>query len=343
MNQILFRADGNAQIGLGHVMRCLALADMLKGDFSMRFALVEPTQEVTALIESAGLSIVSLSETSSQTDFLDQINPDEIVVLDGYDFDEVFQQSVRDRAKKLVFIDDLADGHQVADALINHAGGIIETDYDAGTYTKFCLGPHYALLRPEFLNPEGFGEPPLDGPIFVSLGGADPHNTSLTVLEAIRQVDATLAVHIVLGPFHPNRPIIEAFKNQLPNMTTLQNLSASQMVSELQRCSLAITACSTISYEVCAVNRPLIAIVTADNQSRLARFLSEEKLALSVNFPTLLTRLTPVLGLDQLVKLAIQSFQFSPEIVADSLINQRRFFDSKSPGRLRALFRQLSA
>ena len=110
------------------------------------------------------------------------------------------------------------------------------------------------------------------------------------------------------------------------------------MVAELKNCSLAITACSTIAYEVCAINRPLIAVVTADNQARLAQFLSEEKLALSVNFPTLLTRLTPVLALDQMLKLAIQCFQFSPETVADSLVNQRRFFDGRSPERFRRLF-----
>ncbi|QMW00697.1 UDP-2,4-diacetamido-2,4,6-trideoxy-beta-L-altropyranose hydrolase [Spirosoma foliorum] len=343
MNRILFRADGNAQIGLGHVMRCLALADMLTGEFSMRFSIVEPTSEVSALIENAGLSVNPLPLSTQQADFLDQIQSDDIVVLDGYAFDESFQKAVQSRAKKLVFIDDLVAGHQVADVVINHAGGVATTDYDASSDTQFCLGPHYALLRPEFLQPEGFGEAPTAGPIFVSLGGADPQNTSLTVLEAIQQVDVTLPVHIVLGPFHPNRQAIEDARNKLPNLTILQNLSAPQMVSELQQCSLAITACSTISYEVCAINRPLIAIVTADNQARLAQFLSEEKLALSVNFPTLLTRMKPVLALDQLLKFAIQSFQFSPENTVETLANQRRFFDGRSPERFRTLFRQLSA
>ncbi|MVM30989.1 UDP-2,4-diacetamido-2,4,6-trideoxy-beta-L-altropyranose hydrolase [Spirosoma sp. HMF4905] len=343
LQSILFRADGNAQIGLGHVMRCLALANMLKGEFSMRFAIVEPTPEVRQLLESAGLSISSLAASTQQADFLIQIEPTEIVVLDGYSFDKTFQQSVRSRAKKLVFIDDLVTGQQAANVVINHAGGVSVADYDTSPDTQFCLGPHYALLRPEFLRSECFGETPIDGPIFVSLGGADPHNTSLTVLEAIRQVDTTLPVHIVLGPFHPNRSAIEAFQSQLPNLTILQNLSASQMGNELRYCSLAITACSTISYEVCAINRPLIAVVTADNQARLAQFLLEEKLALSVNFPTLLTRLTPVLALDQLLKFSIQSFQFSPENIAETLVNQRRFFDGHSPERFRALFQQLSA
>ncbi|GAB3993558.1 UDP-2,4-diacetamido-2,4,6-trideoxy-beta-L-altropyranose hydrolase [Spirosoma daeguense] len=343
MNQLCFRADGNAQIGMGHVMRCLALADMLKSDFSMRFAIIEPNPEVISLIEKSGLSVCKLSATDSENVFLEQIHSDDIVVLDGYSFAESFQLDVRNRAKKLVYIDDLLASRQVADVVINHAGGISEQDYEKESYMQLYLGPHYALLRPEFFRTEGFGTPPDDGYVFVSLGGADPQNVSLTVLEAIEKANADLPVHLVLGPFHPNRPAIEAFQRQLPNLRILQNLSASQMVDELQNCRLAITSCSTISYEVCAVNRPLIGIVTANNQDRLAQFLSEEKLALSVNFPTLLTRLTPVLALDQMLKLAIQSFEFSPEITAETVTNQQRFFDGRSPQRFRDLFQKLSA
>ncbi|GAB3642738.1 UDP-2,4-diacetamido-2,4,6-trideoxy-beta-L-altropyranose hydrolase [Spirosoma arcticum] len=335
MKNLIFRADGNPQIGMGHVMRCLALAQMLGGAF--RFAIVQPAPEVVQLIEEANGTVVPLVTTDS-ADFLAATTPDDVVVLDGYTFGEMAQRSVRERVAKLVFIDDLMIGHQVADVVINHAGGITETDYDADPYTVFCLGPHYALLRPEFLRPDSFGAAPADGPIFVNLGGADPHNTSLTVLKAIRQSDATRPVHIVLGPFHPNWAAIEAFQSQLPNLTLLQNLSAAAMVAELQQCSLAITACSTIAYEVCAVNRPLIAIVTADNQDRLAQFLSEEKLALSVNFPKLLSQLTPSIGLDTALRLSIQSAEFSPDAVMNTLANQRRLFDGRSPERFRTLF-----
>lgn len=343
MAQLIFRADGNAQIGMGHVMRCLALADMLNGLFPMKLAITDPAADVQTLIEAAGLTVIALPDSADKAAFWGALHPDDIVVLDGYSFDETFQRAVRARTRKLVFIDDLGTGHQVADVVINHAGGVSADQYKAEDHTQFCLGPHYALLRPEFLRPEEFGPPPATGPIFVNLGGSDLQNTSLTVLEAIRQVDANVPVHIVLGPFHPDRATIEAFKRNLPNLTVSQNLSAGQMAAALTQCSLTITACSTIAYEVCAVNRPLIAVVTADNQDRLAQFLSEEKLALSVNFPTLLARSTPVIALDKMLRLSIQSFQFSPETVDESLANQRRYFDGRSPERFRALFQELSA
>ncbi|MDB5242443.1 MAG: pseG [Spirosoma sp.] len=341
MSHLIFRADGNAQIGMGHVMRSLALAKMLGDTF--QFAIVKPAPAVVRLIEDAGGMVVPLA-TDDVAKFLQVLKPGNVAVLDGYAFGETYQRAVREQTAKLVFIDDLVVGHQLADVVINHAGNVTESDYDAEPYTQFCLGPHYALLRPEFLKAQT-STPPNDeihpGPVFVSLGGADRHNTSLTVLEALQQVDASAIIRIVLGPFHPDQAAIEAFRQQLPNLTILHNLSAAQMVSELGQCSLAITACSTVAYEVCAINRPLIAIVTAENQDRIAQFLSDEKLALSVNFPTLLTRLTPVISLENMLKLAIQGFQFSPDETIVTLANQRRFFDGRSPERLRTLFNTL--
>lgn len=342
MTKLLFRADGNAQIGLGHVMRCLALADMLKSESSIRFALVEPAAEICSLLIQNDIAVIDLTDSDSRTEFLSLIEPDDIVVLDGYSFDTAFQDEIRSQARKLVYIDDLNRAYQVADVVINHAGGITQADYKSAPYTQFFLGPYYALLRPEFLRTGDAIDAPADGPIFVSMGGGDLFNTSLQVLEAIRETSITSPTRVVLGPFHPDRAAIEAFRNQFPNLTILQNLTAKQMAEELQQCSLAITACSTIAYEVCAINRPLIAVVTADNQAGLAQFLSAEKLAISVNFPKLLSRLRPSMELETALKLDIMLFQLSSDTVTETLANQRRFFDGRSPERFRTLFRKLS-
>ena len=43
MQKIYFRADAGAEIGYGHFIRTLALADMLKDDFSCVFVTQAPT------------------------------------------------------------------------------------------------------------------------------------------------------------------------------------------------------------------------------------------------------------------------------------------------------------
>ncbi len=319
-------------------MRCLALVNMLGPSFDRHMAIIEPDPVVQSMLEQAGVRVIDLPETTAEADLLTFLNEQDQVVLDGYSFDSTYQQTIKARVKRLYFIDDLLDGHQTADVIINHAGNVTPADYDAAPNTTFCLGPLYALLRLPFLNPEGFGPTPIDGPYFVNLGGADPANYSLTVVQAIHDLNPKQAIRLVLGPLYAHRVNIDTLQASLPNLTVLQNLDAGQMVAELTQCSLAITACSTISYEVCAVNRPLIGILTADNQDRIARFLSDEKLALSVHFPQLLNRMEPAISLEKMLKLAIQSMQFTPEQIDESLANQRRYFDGRSPDRFRALF-----
>ncbi|MCY7357118.1 MAG: UDP-2,4-diacetamido-2,4,6-trideoxy-beta-L-altropyranose hydrolase [Rudanella sp.] len=331
---VLFRADGNPQIGLGHVMRCLALAEMLGPTYNRRFAIVQPAPAVVKLIEEKGVETVWLATSD---DLFAVVNSDEVVVLDGYAFDNQYQLICRDMARALVYIDDLVTGHQVADVVVNHAGGLTEYDYKSEPYTQFLLGPRYALLRPPFFTPKTLI--PLEGPIFVSLGGADPSNTTLQVLEGLLVYFGLLKqewrVHVVVGPMQQNRPTIEALQSSFKHLKILSNLTAEQMVGELIKCQLAITACSTVAYEVCSVGRPLIAIQTADNQEKLARFMRHNELTSTIiqtNGSTDQITVALHFGLERayahLRKKAVQ--------------NQRRFFDGQSPERFRALFNRLT-
>jgi len=330
---VLFRADGNPQIGLGHVMRCLALAEMLGPTYNRRFAIVQPAPAVVKLIEEKGVETVWLANSD---DLFTVVNSDEVLVLDGYAFDNQYQLICRDMARALVYIDDLVTGHQVADVVINHAGGLTANDFQAEPYTQFFLGPLYAMLRPAFFAPKT--PIPLEGPIFVSLGGADPSNTTLQVLEGLLVCFGLLKqewrVHVVVGPMQQNRPAIEALQPQFKHLHLLSNLTGEQMVAELTKCQLAITACSTVAYEVCSIGRPLIAIQTADNQTGLATFLTEKSLA-------------EVLPASASVHDMAHAFHqgLCRDILGYwSLLvkNQRRFFDGQSPERFRALFNRLT-
>ncbi|TAE31647.1 MAG: UDP-2,4-diacetamido-2,4,6-trideoxy-beta-L-altropyranose hydrolase [Cytophagales bacterium] len=334
---VLFRADGNAQIGLGHVMRCLALAEMLGPDYARRFAVVQPAPAVAQLIEEKGVIIISI-QTDEATEFLNLIDSTDVVVLDGYSFDTDFQRAVRARAKALVYIDDLVTGHQVADVVVNHAGGVTEYDYRSEPYTQFLLGPHYALLRLPFFTPKT--PVPQEGPIFVSLGGADPGDTTLRVLRGLANCFRTLKqewrVHVVVGPVQQNRQAIEAMQTDFKHLKILSSLTAEQMATELLKCQLAITACSTVAYEVCSVGRPLIAIQTAENQKRLASFLRQNELIfITLTGDELLSQFVSAFH----VGLTSNQAGFRTRFVQ----NQRRFFDGQSPERFRALFNRLTA
>ena len=86
--KIIFRADGNSQIGLGHVMRCLALGEMLKNNFDLFFAIQEPSLPIIQLLENESFKIAELPKTLDfkvdSENLMLLLDGSEIVVLDGY-------------------------------------------------------------------------------------------------------------------------------------------------------------------------------------------------------------------------------------------------------------------
>ncbi len=322
MKKILFRADGNAQIGLGHVMRCLALAEMIGPDYDRQFAIAQPTPDITRLIEKTGVTILALP-TADTVDFLPFIQPDDVLVLDSYTAIETDQRAMRERARSLVVIDDLVTGRQVADILINHAGDLKISDYDCEPYTQLGLGPKYALVNPAFVSRP---QPKPDAPVFINLGGADPLNlTRELVVGLLEQSEHRLTV--VLGAANPYRDTFADLPTD--RVKLMAKLSAKQMARAISGCRVAVVACSTIAYEICTVGRSFVAIQHADNQLPLASFLKNHRLALEV--------MTYPINIGQLLT-TLEKGRFTT-----SVFNQRLFFDGKAPDRFRALFAELTA
>src|ERR1017187_543988 len=98
-NKIVFRVDANAKIGLGHLSRCMAVAEMVMDEFEVSIVLQDPPDYVLDKCRELFKTIIILSETSDyKNDFIDfsrDLDGSEIVVLDGISFDTDYQKSVK--------------------------------------------------------------------------------------------------------------------------------------------------------------------------------------------------------------------------------------------------------
>lgn len=151
--KIIFRADSGPNIGMGHFIRTLAIAEMLKDDFYCVYATQSPNQYQIEEIEKICHSYIFLppNDTHFKT-FLNLLEGNEIVVLDNYFFNTEYQIAIKEKGCKLVCIDDLHDKVFVSDLIINHSPYITPNHYKAQIYTKFALGLEYIMIRSEFLN-----------------------------------------------------------------------------------------------------------------------------------------------------------------------------------------------
>jgi len=275
-NKIFIRVDGGEKIGLGHIMRCIAIGYMLKTDFEIHFVSRQGNEATKLEIKQAGFSY---SEIHSEDEFFEMLSGNEIVILDNYFFDVAYQQAVKAKGSKLVCIDDIGDRYFVADAVINHGGGITKKDYAVAAYTLLYLGPEYRLLRKQFQEYKRIA-PERNENIFLCLGGADPENVTLDILEQLSANFDNKNVFCVIGSANNNYEKLKNFSDGSSlKVQLLQNLDADQMVHYMSICSTAITSASTTAYEYLTIGGELYVIKTADNQKKLFEYLIASSLA----------------------------------------------------------------
>ena len=261
--KIYFRADADANIGYGHFVRTLALADMLKDDFDCTFYIVSPSDFMVKELENV-CSYVVLEEETKFQDFVASLSGKETVVLDNYFFTPDYQLEIKNKGCRLVCVDDMHDRHYYADIVINHATGLKRDDFDLEPYTQLCTGLNWSLLRKEFLNSTSrISEHNKD--IFICFGGSDFCNITTKVLEAISLDNYDCTIHVVLGDANTQRQgLIEKYNGT--NVKFYSSLTAQQMIDVMNICKIGILPASGLLWESLYVGLPSIYGYYVDNQ-----------------------------------------------------------------------------
>ena len=339
MRNVIIRADGGSSIGMGHVVRCLALAEMLKNEFEIKFAIQEPSDIALNLIKETTNNIIVLPATDNYqqdvSNFIHYVTDKDIVVIDGYNFTTEYQQTLKNKGCKLVAIDDLHAWHQLADVIINHASGIQENDYSAEKHTQFCLGLNYVLLRPEFLNAKKSTRKIIQlKKVFISMGAADIGNNTKKITEALLFIDSIQEINLMVSGINPHIKDIERLMLISNKVKTHYNLSAKELSVLLNKCDVAICPASSIALESCAIGIGLISGYTAENQLGNLNGLIKHKTL--INFDNI-----NQLSIKEIIQKMERLIPY-PSVFNELIENQKRMIDGKSPERLLNIFKSLN-
>ena len=258
--KIYFRADAGPEIGYGHYIRSLALADMLKQDFDCMMFTQAPTDYQLREAKEV-CPVVSLPNDETKFDkFLDYLHGDEIIVLDNYFFTTDYQRAIKTKGCKLVCIDDMHDKHYVADIVINH-GCDDPSLFDKEYYTRLCLGFDYALLRRPFLENHTIVERQ-KGSVVVCFGGSDPHDLTRKYAEHLIMSRGVEHIIAVVGDGYQYRDVL----SNIPNVEVRSRLSASEMANLFCNAEAVVCSASTTAYETLACGARVYAGWYVDNQ-----------------------------------------------------------------------------
>lgn len=270
--KVYLRADASAEIGYGHFIRSLALADMLKDDFDCTFFTISPSNYQMAEMNKV-CNFVSLKEETKFKDFINLLSGNEIVVLDNYFFTTEYQREIKNKGCSLVCVDDMHDKHYVADIVINH----VLTDeklFSVESYTKLALGLNYALLRKPFLQPLYNNKE--KGHWFVSFGGTDYDNMTAKFVELLNSSPKIKSITVVVGDSYKYHDTLEQFNK----IEIKKNLSANEMQQEMCRAQYAVLPSSSVCIEAIACGCKIASGFFVENQRHYADFFQSQRYVL---------------------------------------------------------------
>jgi UDP-2,4-diacetamido-2,4,6-trideoxy-beta-L-altropyranose hydrolase len=275
--ELVVRADAGPDIGAGHLLRCLALAQACRSAGGDAIFIADAGAHAER-IKAERFRHVPVARDAGIEPALELLSAHTGAwcVLDGYDFTSDDQRRLRNAARGLLVIDDIAhlDRYE-ADVVLNQNLGAENLSYACASQTRLLLGPRYVLLRREFLAKER-SPPQADARhVLVTLGGGEQWHALEAVLEAVALLaDETLDV-AVTAPAGVGAPEREH---------AVEFVTGAAMPELLAWADVAVSAAGTTSWELAYMGVPALLLALAPNQRAVAAGLTRAGAALDARW-----------------------------------------------------------
>ncbi|MEG1848648.1 MAG: UDP-2,4-diacetamido-2,4,6-trideoxy-beta-L-altropyranose hydrolase [Lachnospiraceae bacterium] len=283
---LYIRVDGNAQIGAGHIMRCLAIAEALKERGKVTIFLTAD-EESQRLIAGRGFATLNLQTTWNDMEGelpillpILQENDIKLLLIDSYCVTDTYLRMIGTHTQ-VVYLDDLGEHCYPVAVLANYNIYAPKLRYEEQyrkcvlPVPKLILGCDYVPLRTEFQNAEARVRRNVRD-ILLTTGGSDPYNIAGQLLDAIVQADSRyhlIQFHVVSGVYNKNINQLKILEKENLNIHIYSNVR--HMANLMNRCDVAIAACGSTMYELAALGIPTVCFRFADNQKLIADSFGE--------------------------------------------------------------------
>lgn len=324
--RVIIRADASVAIGSGHVIRCLTLADQLRGQGAeVSFLCAELPGGLSDLVSARGYVCGQLSSSVAGSCIIDaaetlmvasEVMPGIVdwLVVDHYGLDSRWEESVRGCCRRMMVIDDIANRPHSCELLLDQ-------NYDdqwryQDLVAKDCrqlLGPGYALLRPEYAEnrrPDEYRRRSLRR-IFVFFGGSDPADLTGMTLKALMAPDLIhLEVDVVVGGSYIHHESLDILSKERGH--TIIYGPQLHLADLMMAADLAVGAGGVTNWERMTLGLPSLVIPMAENQVPISEQLHQRGI----------------------IRLIGQSYDISVEQIRDALLDEirsRKYLDRIAP------------
>lgn len=282
---IAFRVDASAQIGLGHLKRCAALAGALaRLGAESTFVWRDIEFDCDPIIKASGASSICFGSDGVGGEdaerFVSEIcdaRPDWIVV-DHYGLDRRWHDEVASRlGARIAVIDDLADRPLGAELVIDqncHADHRTKYTGRLRDGARLLGGPGFALLGPDYADAPRYSFHADVQSIGVFMGGSDPANSSVTVLDAIDVAGFDGPVEVVSTAANPHLPALRIRCAARPE--TKLTIDLPSLAGFFARHDIQIGAGGSASWERFCIGAPSVLLGIAANHDQVLIPLADQ-------------------------------------------------------------------
>lgn len=282
---VLVRADGSAEIGAGHIMRCLALGNAWQeAAADVTFACAEILPALQQRLQQHKFAVAAIGgkpgseEDAQYTANLAKDLRSAWVIVDGYQFRPDYYRHLKKQGLRCVAIDD--DGRldqYCAEVVLNPNAAANEGMYGKRQrHTQLLLGSRFALLRPEFRDAARKREcSEVARRVLVTMGGSDPENVTLKVVQALIELAAEgVEVRVVAGSGYRHLDQLRACTGKMRGRVWVEENPA-EMAPLMAWADIAVSAAGGTCWELACMGVPAVVIAISKDQCGSAEAVAE--------------------------------------------------------------------
>ena len=310
--KVSIRCDSERLFGLGHVSRCISIANELIKLNCECFFYIKAPSNVKKYIQSLGHTVFSVPSTVHEEKIISfKKKTYDLIIIDT----KIINKHVISSYKKfgpVVYIDDNISNNLNCDMIINNNIWIKKNKYSYKNETRHLLGPKYNTVSPDYFKINHKNRLGL----LISMGGEDEHDNTSWIINRFENFLNEFDVNICIGPLYSNADnILNLAKKKLKSYKIFY--SPNNLIEPMKLSKFAIVSGGTTCYELAAERIVMGIIIDDENQIKIHDNFCKKKLGLSIGMHNERD--------DNSLKKLFKSFQ-NKKLIDQIIQNQMKYF-----------------
>jgi len=261
---VLFLTEGGANIGFGHVSRCLSLFQAFGAEGFETRLLVNGDDSVKGILGDVPFEVFDWAHALAVAREEEFLKGFDAAVVDSYLAGCFCYERISKNVKCPIFLDDFVRLDYPPGVVLNWSIVAEELNYPQKPGLRYMLGPKFISLREPFWDVPRKIVPAAVASVLITFGGDDSKNLSPKVMGLLNSRFPGLKKTVIVGDAFKNGKEIEAMKDE--NTCLLFGPDGSGMKDAMMNADLAISSGGQTLYELARTGTPAVVVAVAENQ-----------------------------------------------------------------------------